>query len=492
MRPASTHVIGAGMAGIAAAIHLRNNGSKVTIVEKNVAPGGRCDRVAQGGHVFDVGPTLFVMHLAYQAEFTSMGVDLRDPLDLQRVDPTYTLVFDDGNQLALTSDLERMRIQLEAIEPGSFGGFLRYIEEGHRHYHIAMQRLVNRDFRSAFQFFSLGNLPLVHSTKPLVPHYRHMSAFFKNPRLRAAFSFQDVYMGLSPFQAPSTFSMMPYTELAHGVWYPAGGMYRVAETLADLASQRGVEFIFIKTVERIDINNGRARGLHIEGDRFLEAEAVLANADLPYVYKDLLPDRARAEQLLQKRYSCSVVSFLWGLDKPYPDLSPHTLFLADDYRQNFDSIIDDLDVPENPSLYVHAPSRLDPSMAPAGQDTLIAIVPVGHLDEEGNQDWEERQDRARLAVFRRLSLLGITDLQAHIKFEISFTPLFWRNRYNLVKGATHGLSHNLTQLGYFRPHNRHPVYKNLFFTGASTHPGTGIPTALISGRLAATRMVDEL
>ncbi len=219
---------------------------------------------------------------------------------------------------------------------------------------------------------------------------------------------------------------------------------------------------------------------------------MLANADLPYVYKDLLPGKARAEQLLQKRYSCSVVSFLWGLDKPYPDLPPHTLFLADDYRQNFDSIIDDLDVPENPSLYVHAPARLDPSMAPAGQDTLIAIVPVGHLDEEGNQDWEERQDRARLAVFRRLSLLGITDLPAHIKFEISFTPLFWRNRYNLVKGATHGLSHNLTQLGYFRPHNRHPVYKNLYFTGASTHPGTGMPTALISGRLAAARMVDEL
>jgi len=492
VRPASTLVIGAGLAGMAAAIHLRNSGSKVTIVEKNAAPGGRCDRVSQGGHVFDVGPTLFVMPLTYQAEFASMGVDLRDRLDLRRVDPTYTLVFDDGSQLALTSDLERMHLQLEVIEPGSFGGFLRYIEEGHRHYHIAMQRLVNRDFRTAFQFFSLGNLPLVHSIKPLVPHYRHMSAFFKNPRLRAAFSFQDVYMGLSPFMAPSTFSMMPYSELAHGVWYPAGGMYRVAETLADLASQRGVEFIYNKTVERIDVRNGCARGLHIEGDRFLEADAVLANADLPYIYKDLLPDKARAEKLLQKRYSCSVVSFLWGLDRPYPGLPPHTLFLADDYRQNFESIIDDLDVPENPSLYVHAPARLDPSMAPAGQDTLIAIVPVGHLDEEGNQDWEERQDRARLAVFRRLNLLGITDLPAHIKFEISFTPLFWRNRYNLVKGATHGLSHNLTQLGYFRPHNRHPVYKNLFFTGASTHPGTGMPTALISGRLAATRMVDEL
>lgn len=492
MRPDSTLVIGSGLAGMAAAIHLLRSGSQVTIVEKNAGPGGRCDRFSQAGHHFDVGPTLLVMPLAYADEFAAMGADLHQLLDLQRVDPTYTLVFDDGSQLALTSDLERMHDQLETIERSSFGGFLRYMEEGRRHYHIAMHRLVNRDFRTAAQFFSLSNLPLVHTIKPLVPHYRHMSRFFSNPRLKAAFSFQDVYMGLSPFQAPSTFSMMPYSELAHGVWYPRGGMYRVAETLAQVAQQAGAEFIFNKTVERIEVDGRRAVGLHIEGERFLEAQAVLANADLPYIYRQLLPDQALTERLLRKRYSCSVVSFLWGMDRSYPQLPPHTLFLADDYRQNFTSIVDDLDVPENPSLYLHAPARLDPAMAPPGQDTLIAIVPVGHLDEAGNQDWEERQDRARAAVFQRLKLLGLDDLPAHIKFEISFTPLFWQNRYNLVKGATHGLSHNLAQLGYFRPHNHHPLYKNLYFAGASTHPGTGMPTALISGRLAAARMIDEL
>jgi phytoene desaturase len=286
--------------------------------------------------------------------------------------------------------------------------------------------------------------------------------------------------------------MMPYTELAHGVWYPKGGMYRVAEALTALAVDMGVEFILGKTVERIDVASGSARGLIIEGDYHLAADAVLANADLPYVYQDLLPDAALARKLMNKRYSCSVVSFLWGVDKTYPSLPPHTLFLSDDYRRNFDQIIDDLDIPDNPSLYVHAPTRLDPIMAPAGQDTLLAIVPVGHLDEHDLQDWEERQDRARDAVFRRLRLVGITDLPDHIRFEISFTPLFWRNRYNLVKGATHGLSHNLSQLGYFRPHNRHPIYKNLFFAGASTHPGTGLPTAMISGRLAAARILNEL
>jgi phytoene desaturase len=177
-----------------------------------------------------------------------------------------------------------------------------------------------------------------------------------------------------------------------------------------------------------------------------------------------------------------VISFFWGVDKTYPALGPHTLFLADDYRANFESIIWDLSLHANPSLYVHAPSRLDSSMAPPGQDTLTVIVPVGHLSENGGQSWEELCNQARQHVFRRLRTLGITDLEAHIKFEEIYTPLSWRKRYNLVKGSTHGLSHTLTQMAYFRPSNRHPRYKNLYFVGASTHPGTGVPTVMVSGR----------
>jgi phytoene dehydrogenase-like protein len=149
-------------------------------------------------------------------------------------------------------------------------------------------------------------------------------------------------------------------------------------------------------------------------------------------------------------------------------------------------------LPDKPSLYLHAPARLDGSRAPAGQDTLIAIVPVGHLDEAVEQDWRAIRDRARQAVFKRLALLGIEDLEAHLKFEVSYSPLSWRKRYNLVKGATHGFCHNLTQLGYFRPGNRHPRHHNVYFVGASTHPGTGIPTALISGRLVAQRLAEDL
>ena len=156
---------------------------------------------------------------------------MQDMLDLQRVDPTYHLVFDDGSQIALTSDLKRLEEQLEAMEPGSFDGFLRYMTEGHRHYDVALERLVRRDFRSARQFLTPANLPLLFQVKPLVNHYANMRRYFKDARLKSAFTFQDVYMGLSPFEAPATFSMMPYTELAHGVWYPKGGMYSVIEAL---------------------------------------------------------------------------------------------------------------------------------------------------------------------------------------------------------------------------------------------------------------------
>jgi len=489
MKSKSVIVIGAGIGGIVAATHLAQHGIKVAVVEKNSHAGGRCDRMSRDGHHFDTGPTLLVMPLLYEAEFAALG--MREKLDLQRVDPTYRLFFDDGSQLALTSDMESMQEQLESIEAGSFQGLLRYMDEGQRHYHLSMERLVNRDFRKASDFFRLENIPLIHQLKPFVNHYGNMSNYFDDPRLKAAFTFQDIYMGLSPFEAPATFSMMPYTELAHGVYYPRGGMYSIVEALMQLARNAGVEFIFDSTVGQIDVNSTHARGIVIDCQK-LEADAVLANADLPYVYKNLLPDQKLANTLNRKRFSCSVISFFWGMDKTYEALGPHTLFLADDYRENFESIIRDLGLPANPSLYIHAPARLDPAMSPCGQDTLIAIVPVGHMSENGEQDWGQLRDEARRQVFRRLASIGITDLESHIKFETTFTPQSWRKRYNLMKGSTHGFCHNLTQLGYFRPSNKHPHYHNLYFTGASTHPGTGMPTAMVSGRLVSERILDDL
>lgn len=492
MKNPSVIVIGAGIGGIAAATHLAQRGMRVTVVEKNQWPGGRCDHFARDGHHFNTGPTLLIMPHVYEEEFAALGISLHDRLPLTRVDPTYHLVFDDGSQLALTSDMQKMRDQLEAIEPGSFQGFLRYLDEGCRHYDVAMKQLVERDFRMASDFFTFRNAPLLFSVKPLAHHYHHMGSYFTTPRLKASFTFQDVYMGLSPFEAPATFSMMAATELTHGVWYPKGGMYSVVKLLMELAKQAGVEFLFHTPVARIVTQGTRASGVVLTDGRRLDADVIVANADLPYVYEHLLPHDLSAERLAHKQFSCSAISFFWGVDKTYSTIEPHTLFLADNYQENFERISQRRELPDNPSLYIHAPARLDPEAAPPGEDTVIAVVPVGHLDDAQKQDWRLIRRRARQAVFNRLALLGIDDLQEHLKFEVNYVPLSWRKRYNLMKGATHGLAHTLTQLGYLRPHNRHAHFHNLYFVGASTHPGTGVPTALVCARQVASRVLDDL
>jgi phytoene desaturase (3,4-didehydrolycopene-forming) len=485
-------IVGAGAGGLAAAAHLASAGLRVTVLEKNSRPGGRCARIERDGHTFEIGPTLLVMPGLYELEFAALGVRLRERLTMRRVDPTYHLHFDDGARLDLTSDLERMRTQLEAIEPGSFGPFLRYLEEGGRHYALATEGLVRRNFRSLTEFLTPSNIPLFLRVHALHNHYRRLGRFFRTERLKNSLSFQDMYMGISPFDAMATFSMLQYTELAEGVWYPEGGMTRLTDALYDLAVERGADVRLGAPVAQIEIQGGRAVGVRMaDGDR-VSADIVLANADLPYVYAKLLPDAVPARRLERKTYSCSTISFLWGVDRIVPELDAHTLFLSDDFRANFDDILKRKTISANPSVYFHAPARLDSRMAPTGMDTLLAIVPVGHLDPRAGQDWPAITQHARLAALRRLASLGVTDLEAHLRLEIIIDPAEWQSGFNLVRGATHGLAHTLLQMGWFRPHNRHARYRNLYFAGASTHPGTGLPTAIVSGRLAAERVLEDL
>ena len=484
-------IVGAGVAGLATAAHLAQRGFKVIVLEKNARPGGRCDRFERDGYYFDSGPTLYVMPLLYESEFNQLGISAREALDLQRVDPSYHLYFEDGSRLALTSDLKRLGEQIEEFESGSSVKLHAYLAEGGRNYDLAFKHLVLRDFRRAIDFFNLRNVPVLFQVKALSRHYPHMRTYFDDPRLKAAFTFQDMYMGLSPFEAPSTFSLMQYSELAHGVWYPRGGMYRIVETLLKCAVDAGAQVHMHTQVERIDTNDDRAVGVTLENGERLKADVIIANADLPYVYDKLLPANGAMKRLERKRYSCSTLSFFWGLNREIPDLEAHMLFIADDYRGGFHALQGG-NLPDKPSLYVHTPTRLDPSLTPAGCDSLIGIVPVGNLDANPEEDWQATRDRAREAIFERLTSIGISSIRERIEFEVCYTPCSWRKRYNLFKGATHGLSHTLTQMAYMRPHNRHKRYRNLYFVGASTHPGTGVPTVLVSARLAAERILDDL
>jgi phytoene desaturase len=471
------------------------------VLEKNSNPGGRCGQLVRDGHRFDIGATLFLMPEVFRQTYAALGQQMEDHLDLRRVDPTYRIHFQDGTggggggmELALTGDLNTMQAQLEAIEPGSFGGLLRYLEEGHRHYHLALEHFVGRNFSHAWDYFNPRNLKLIFDLKPLARHYRNIGHYFHEFHLKAAFTFQNMYLGLSPFDAPATYSLLQYTELAGGVWFPVGGMYRVVESLVGIATAQGVRFIYNAPVTQIEVaGDGHERsvsGVLLEDGSRLRADIVVANADLPYVYSHLLPECRETRRLEKMKYTCSAILFYWGVDRVYPQLDTHNVYLAGDYRGSFERIFRDHTLPDEPSFYVHAPARIDPSAAPAGQDTLFVLVPVGHLDNT-KQDWAALQTQARSAVLRRLASVGVSDLQEHIKFEVGMTPRDWLTLYNLAKGSAFGLSHNFMQLGYLRPHNRHARYHNLYFVGSSTHPGTGLPMVLLSARLTTERVLRD-
>jgi phytoene desaturase len=338
----------------------------------------------------------------------------------------------------------------------------------------------------------LKNLPLIFQLKALGKHYNNTGRYFKDERLKAAFTFQNMYLGLSPYDAPATYSLLQYTELAEGVWYPIGGMYAGIQALVNIAEKLGVKFVYNSPVKKINIENGKAQSVLTSDGREFIADIFIGNADLPYIYKELLPDVKESKKLAEKLYTCSTIMFYWGVDKIYPQIAHHNVFLGGDYKASFDDIFEKHTLPESPSFYVHAPTRTDKTAAPQGHDTLYVLVPVGHLDAQSKQDWDAIIKRARDTVFARLEKeFGINDLKEHIKFEVVYQPKTWKERFNLEKGAAFGLSHNFWQVGYLRPQNRHKKYKNIYFSGASTHPGTGLPIVLLSARLTTERILKE-
>jgi phytoene desaturase len=483
-------VIGAGIGGIATAAKLAQQGYQVTVLEKNEIPGGRCGKMEIEGHRFDTGPTLFLMPELYHDAFANLGERLEDHLELRRVDPTYQIHFADGLDLTLTNDLQKMQTQLEAIEPGSYRQYLGYLQEGYFHYKSSLDTVVRRDFRRLLDFFNPQNLLLMLRLKALTRHYNNIGNYFKDERLKFAFIFQNLYMGVHPYQAPALFSLLQHTEFSDGVWFPVGGMHSIIEALVKIAEKNGVRFLYKTPVDRILIEEQRAAGVILKNGPQIQADVVVANADLPYVYRELLPDDGKNRRFSKEKHGCSALVFYWGLGKQYPQLGMHNLFMAKDICGGFDLIFNDLSLSNEPSFYVHAPTRIDPSLAPVGQDTLTVAIPVPHLNEESPQDWDALKTQSRRYILKRFRNLGISDLEQHLKFEICYSPADWKKRYNLTKGSAHGLSHEILQMGYLRPKNQHAYYRNLYFVGASTHPGTGLPSVLVSAKHVSDRILE--
>jgi phytoene desaturase len=484
-------VIGAGIGGIATAARLARNGYRVTVLEKNEEAGGRCGRARMDRWTFDTGPTLFLMPAIIVDAFGALGERMEDHLSLVRVDPSYHLYFSDGSRLALTSDWGAMAEQLESFERGSSVALGRYLADAARLYRLAVPRFVQRDSDHLSEFLSPGNLLALARLRALRNHYVDAARYFSDERLRLAFTFQDLYMGLTPETAPATYALLQYAEFADGVWFPKGGMYRVVEALVEIAEAAGVGFEFQVPVARIDVEGDRAVGVTLANGRSLRADVLVADADLGYVYRRLLPRDSATRGVERKKLSGSSVTFLWGLDRRYPELGAHNLYFAGDPRDSYRALADGRGLSDDPNFYVHAPARLDPSMSPSGGDSLAVALPSGHRSLEGGPDWAAVRDRAREAVIRRLERAMLDHVGDHIACESAMTPLDWERRFNLVQGSIHGPSHTLSQMGYLRPHHRHGRYRNLFFVGASTHPGTGLPNVLLSAGFAVRTILGQ-
>ncbi|NPV46833.1 MAG: phytoene desaturase [Armatimonadetes bacterium] len=485
-------VVGAGLGGLATAARLARAGYRVTVFEKDKVPGGRCGRLEADGYRFDTGATLYLMPYVFEELFSYLGTAVSEHLQLHRVQPTYRIHFQDQSHLDLTPDLVALRDQLEAFEPGAFASALQFLATGARYHAVALQRFVGRNFRRWYEFFNPVNLPLLFRAGATRSHLRLVSRHFRDPRLRAAFSFQSMYLGLSPLEAMATYALLQYSELCEGVWFPRGGIYEVILAISSIAQSLGVRIEFETPVTAIAVADGRADGCVLADGRTVRADVVVANADLPYVYGRLLPDDGEAARLARKRYTSSALVFCWGLrGKPSAALLHHNVFVADqEYRASFDRIFRDHTLPDRPSFYVCAPSRTDPGMAPDDGDALMVLVPVGCLNEAAGQDWPALHNRARCAVLEKLYALGL-DVASALDFEASWGPREYQSDLNLTRGSAFGLSHNLRQVGYLRPHNRHRRYRNLYFVGASTHPGTGLPLVLLSARLVCERILTE-
>lgn len=424
-------------------------------------------------------------------------------MQLVKCEPNYNIWFGDGEKFELSTDVARMKNEIERWEgKDGFERYLSWMQEAHQHYEISVTHVLRANFTSLFSMARLGFLRHLFALHPFESIYSRASRYFWTERLRRVFTFGSMYMGMSPFDAPGTYSLLQYTELAEGIWYPRGGFHRVMEALVDVGKRLGVEYQMNTAVEQVNVSSsGTATGVTLESGETVDADVVLINADLVYAYNNLLPPSLRAKVLSKKPASCSSISFYWAMDRQIPELHTHNVFLADDYQDSFDDIFKRQLIPKEPSFYVNVPSRVDATAAPEGKDAIVVLVPVGHLLEDGaseglaqksKQDWNAMVSRAREAVLDTVESRTGAKIRHNIVKEILNTPASWQTEFNLDKGAILGLSHSFFNVLSFRPATKHASIENLYFVGASTHPGTGVPIVLAGSKITTGQILDDL
>ena len=486
----SALVIGSGFGGLATAVRLAHAGYGVTVLERHEVPGGRAGVWRSGGFTFDTGPSLVMMTEYWQKLFREVGRRFEDYIDLVQIDPCYRIHFADGSWHDRTSVLNRLIENCEAMEPGCGPRLMEYLAVTGRMYDSGL-KYISRNMHTPASMIT-GDVRGLLGSRALGDLQRLVKKYFKDERLQASLSFQTLYLGLSPYESLAIYSLLPYVEIAGGVHYPMGGMHQLPLALERLAKELGVSFRYGAQVGKLERAGGRVTGCVLQDGERVSADLVVANADLPYVYDQLLGEPYPGIE--SKRFSCSVVLLYLGTSREFPHLQHHNFVVGNDMKTACEDLFVRHRMPADPPFYVVATTRTDRSQAPAGCENLFVLVlaPSQPRDRAQWIDWEVEGARVEAQTLDRMERqLGMTGLRESIVTRKRVTPTSFTERYGNLRGEAFGLAHNFMQIGYFRPHNRHATLKNLFFVGQSTHPGCGVPMALISAECLTERIRAE-
>lgn len=483
-------IIGAGPGGLSSAMLLAARGFKVRVIERQTHVGGRTSSFESGGYKFDLGPTFFMYPQVLEEIYREVGSELRQEVELRRLDPQYRIMFGQGGQIDTTPDLESMRRQIAAISPGDELGFERFMDENRKKLEI-FRPILESPFNGLGDLLNkqlLGALPFLN------PHQsidRYLRKFFSDERTRLAFCFQSKYLGMSPFRCPSLFSILSFLEYEHGVFHPIGGCGALSESMTGIARRMGVDIRLGEPVKRMKFNGRKVTGVVTTKGEY-EADAVVVNADFARAMTGLVPDNLRKRwtdrKLSRKKFSCSTFMLYLGLDGQY-ELPHHTIYIAKNYEKQLRDIEKSHVLSDDPSFYIQNASVTDPTLAPKGKSTLYVLVPVTHQTE--NVDWRREAKPFREQILQTVAKAGFLDLESRIEVERMITPADWDQGQNIHLGATFNLAHNLTQLLHLRPRNRFEDLEGVYLVGGGTHPGSGLPVIFESARITSNLMSDD-
>lgn len=485
-------VIGAGPGGLATGMLLRAAGLEVTILEKLDRVGGRTSAITANGFRFDTGPTFFLFPQILSDIFATAGYDFELEVPMIRLDPQYRLVFGGGGELLASPNVRRLQAEVAKISSADARNVPRFLSDNRQKLE-AFQPVLQSAFNGWSDLFRrdmLASLPLV---RPWLSLDHDLRRYFSDPRIRLAFSFQSKYLGMSPYQCPSLFSILSFIEYEYGVHHPIGGCSAVTERMARLFVEMGGRIRLNEPVRNIAFRGRRAVGVDTEAG-FYPSDAVVMNADFARAAMRMVPEHLRRRwsnrRIATRSYSCSTFMLYLGIDGVYRDIPHHNIYIAKDYEEKLKDIEKRHVLSEDPSFYLHNPSVTDPTLAPPGKSALYLLVPVTHQTD--NIDWSKEAGCFRNIALKQLSRIGIPDIERRIVYERMFTPDEWSDQYDLHLGSTFSMAHSLRQMLHLRPRNRFEDVDGVYLVGGGTHPGSGLPVIFESARISSRLLVEDL